>query len=138
MALLPIGFLIANPWASWSDPVLLGTVLIVQIIALATFIWPQWGIHRLLVAEKERLLEEANQRFEAMIAELHQRVDEGMLEGAMDFNMTFSSLQTELKAIETVPTCPWQPETLRLLISALALPLGVWLIQLLLGRFFGS
>jgi len=138
MALLPIGFLVANPWATWNDPVVFGTVLAVQIIALATFIWPQWGVHRLQVTEKEHLLEQANQRFEAMIVELHQKVDEGKIEGAMDFNLTFSSLQTEIKAIETVPTWPWQPETLRLLISALALPLGVWLLQLILGSIFGS
>jgi hypothetical protein len=138
MALLPIGFLIANPWASWTDPVVFGTVIAVQIIALATFIWPHFGIHRLQVAEKERLLEEANKRFEAIILKLHQRVDDEVLEGAMDMSMTVSSLNTEISTIEKIPTWPWQPETLRILITALAFPLGVWFIQLLLGRFFGN
>ena len=138
LALLPIGFLIANPWATWSDPAVFGAVLTVQIIALATFIWPQFGIHRLQVEEKERLLEDANQRFESMIQVIHQKVDGGKLEGAMDLNMTVSSLQTEIKMIENIPTWPWNPETIRLLITALALPLGVWLIQLILGRLVGS
>jgi hypothetical protein len=134
MALLPVGFLLANPWLIWTDPVVFGVVLTVQVIALVTFIWPQLGIHRLQVAEKERLLEEANQRFEAMIAALHQQVDAGKLEDAMNMNMTISSLQAELKTIEDIPTWPWRPETLRLLISALALPLGLWFVQLLLQR----
>lgn len=134
LALLPIGFLLANPWLTWTDPVVFVAVLAVQSIALATFIWPQLGIHRLQVAEKERLLEEANQRFEAMIATLHQQVDTGKLEDAMNMSMTISSLQAELKTIEKIPTWPWQPEVVRLLISALALPLGLWFIQLFLQR----
>jgi hypothetical protein len=52
--------------------------------------------------------------------------------------MTLSSIKTELAMIEKIPTWPWQPETLRVLITALAFPLGVWLIQLFLGRYFGS
>lgn len=135
IALLPIGFLLANPWVSWNEPAVFVTVLTVQIIALAIFIWPHVGIHRLQVAEKERLLDEANQRFETAINLLHQRVDSGKIEGSMDMNMTISSLQGELKTIEQIPTWPWQPETLPLLISALALPLGVWIIQLILERF---
>ena len=34
-------------------------------------------------------------------------------------------------------TWPWPPETVRLLITALALPLGLWLIQFLVQRAFG-
>lgn len=138
MAFLPIGFLLVNPVTTWTDPVVFSSVVVIQIIALGTFIWPQIGIHRLLVTEKERLLEEANTRFEAMILELHQRVDKGKHEGSMDLSMTISSLQTELNTIEKIPTWPWQPETLRILITALALPLGLWFIQLILARVFGS
>jgi hypothetical protein len=134
IAVLPIGFILANPWVSWNEPAVFVTVLAVQIIALATFIWPHVGIHRLQVAEKDRLLDEANQRFESAIAILHQRVDSGKIEGSMDMNLTISSLQGELKTLGRIPTWPWQPETLRLLISALALPLGVWIIQLVLQR----
>jgi hypothetical protein len=88
--------------------------------------------------DREHLLEEANKRFEAIILKLHQRVDDEVLEGAMDMSMTLSSLNTEISTIEKIPTWPWQPETLRILITALAFPLGVWFIQLLLGRFFGN
>lgn len=134
IALLPIGFLLANPWASWNEPVVFATVLVVQSIALGAFIWPHVGIHRLQVAEKERLQVEANQRYETAINLLHKRVDDGEIEGSMDMNMTLGSLTSELKMIEKIPTWPWQPETLRLLISALALPLGLWFIQFFLQR----
>jgi len=137
-ALLPIGFLIANPWASWNEPVVFGTVLVVQVVALAIFVWPHYGIHRLQVAEKENLLEQANIRFEAISQVLHQHVDEQNLDGTMDVSMTISGLNAELATIEKIPTWPWQPETLRILITALAFPLGVWLLQYLLGRLFSS
>lgn len=138
MAVLPIGFLIANPWVDWwQEPLVFLTVIAIQLLALITFVWPHYGIHRLQVAEKERLLEQANSRFEAMVLLIHQRVDDGKLEGAMDMSMAISSINTELAMIEKIPTWPWQPETLRVLITALALPLGVWLIQLFLGRIIG-
>jgi hypothetical protein len=48
MAVLPIGFLIANPLADWwQEPSVFVTVIIIQLIALITFVWPHYGIHRL-------------------------------------------------------------------------------------------
>jgi hypothetical protein len=136
--LLPVGFLLANPWASWNEPVVFGTVLAVQLLALGTFVWPHYGIHRLLVAEKENLLENANKRLEVIIEEMHKAVDESNLKGMGDVSTTISSLNAEIETLEKIPTWPWHPETLRFLITALALPLGIWLIQLLLSRLLGS
>jgi hypothetical protein len=39
--------------------------------------------------------------------------------------------------LERIPTWPWRPETLRLLITALVLPLGLWLAQFILQRLLG-
>jgi len=136
MALLPIGFLLVNSHIMWSDPIVFIVVFIVQLIALLTFIWPQLGIHRQQTVEKERLLEEANQRYVAVINLLHKKVDTNSLENVNLISATLSSLEAELKRLEKIPTWPWQPETLRMLITALAFPLGLWLIQLLLQRLF--
>ena len=94
--------------------------------------------HRLQVAEKERLLDEANQRFEATIAELHQRIDNEKLEGIFELGSAMGALETEKKALERIPTWPWEPEVVRLLITALALPLGLWALQFVLQRLLGS
>jgi hypothetical protein len=91
-----------------------------------------------LVEEKTRTQNEAALRFEAVVAELHQRVDNGHLEGMDALNDAISSLQVERDALKATPTWPWAPETVRLLITALALPLGLWLIQFLVQRAFGS
>jgi hypothetical protein len=90
-----------------------------------------------LVEEKERLLGEAALRFEAAIAGLHQRMDSGKLEGMTDLNMAIASLELEQNALNRIPTWPWQPETVRWLVTALVLPLGLWIIQFVLQRVLG-
>lgn len=132
--MVALGWLIVNPFIEINDPYVFVMYLFILLLASVVFLWPQLGIHRLQIDEQERLLEEANQRYEAMIGELHQRVDTGDMEDAMSMSMTISSLQAELKAIENIPAWPWNPETLRLLISALALPMGLWLLQMILQR----
>jgi hypothetical protein len=90
-----------------------------------------------LVEEKGRLLDECSLRIEASITELHQRVDSESLEGMDDLNKTIASLETEQNLLERIPTWPWQPETVRLLVTALALPLVLWLVQYILQRAIG-
>ncbi len=104
------------------------------LLAIITFIWPQMGIHRLQVNEKDRLLNEAKKRLEVIILELHQRVDEAELEKMDNVYKTISSLQMEIKTLEGIPTWPWEPEAVRLLITALALPLGLWVVQYVLQQ----
>jgi hypothetical protein len=130
-------WLVLNP-DEMNNPLTLGIVLPVNALAFASFVWPVLGAHRLLVERKERMLYETSLRFQAAIVELHQRVDDGKLEGMGDLNMTMSSLQIEQGALEKISTWPWQPETVRLLITALALPLGLWIAQYALQNVLGQ
>jgi hypothetical protein len=107
------------------------------VVAATTFAWPLLGIHRRLVAEKKRLLAESSQRFEATVAELHQRVDRGRLKAMDDLNKTLSSLEIEQAALRRVPTWPWEPGTLRGIIAAVLLPVFIWTIQFFLGQILG-
>lgn len=130
------GWMAINP-ELWGELISMVIVLPITILAFAAFIWPLLGIHRLLEEEKGRLLDECSVRIEATIAELHRRVDSEGLEGMDDLNKTISSLEIEQNLLERIPTWPWQPETVRLLITALALPLGLWFIQYVLQRLMG-
>jgi hypothetical protein len=114
------------------DPISIAITLPVAALGLAAFIWPLMGIHRLLAAEKTRAQGEAALRFETAIAELHRRMDNMDFAEMGALNDAIASLETERNALKKVPTWPWQPETVRLLITALALPLGLWLIQYVL------
>jgi hypothetical protein len=137
LAAITYGWMALNPGLS-AEPISWAIVIPITILAIVTFVWPLLGIHRLLVEEKGRLLDECSLRLEAIIAELHQRVDGERLGGMDDLNATLTSLETELNLLEGVPTWPWQPETVRLLITALALPLGLWLAQYVLQRLMGT
>jgi hypothetical protein len=134
LAMIVYGWLLANPWIDRSDPLVLIPIVILILSAIVTFIWPQQGIHRLQVAEKERMLAEANLRLESLISELHQQVDDRELTGMTDLNMAMASLEIELNTLRKTPTWPWEPEVIQVLITALALPLGLWLLQLILER----
>ena len=134
LAMVIYGWMAVAPEVSLADPITFILTLIILLIAVVIFIWPQLGIHNLQVAEKEHLLEQANQRFEVIIAELHRRVDEGELDKMNDLSMTMTNLEMELNSLKKIHTWPWQPETVRWLITALVLPLGLWLIQFALQR----
>ncbi len=131
MTVLSYGWAAANP-GSLSHPVSGGIILLITVAAFATFIWPMLGVHRLMSDEKERLLDEVAIRFEAAIAELHRRMDSGELNEVGEVTTTMSGLETEQNALNKIPTWPWQPETVRLLITTLLVPLGLWAVQFIL------
>ena len=134
IAMVLYGWMAVAPEVSLADPITFVVTFCVLLITVVIFIWPQLGIHNLQVAEKDRLLEEANQRYEAIIGELHRRVDAGELDQMNDLRVTMTNLDMELNALKGIHTWPWQPETVRWLITALGLPLGLWLIQSVLQR----
>jgi hypothetical protein len=117
----PYGFVALIPGAL-SDPITVAYMLPITALALVAFVWPLLGIHRLLADEKARLLDEHALRFEATIAQLHQRVDNGELDGLESLDTALSTLQTGRDVLNGIPTWPWHPETVRLLFTALALP----------------
>ena len=137
-AVIIYGFIAVNPSFQLNDPVLLVWILIFIVSAVVTFVWPQLGMHRLQVAEQERLLNEAYKRMEQTISRLHRQLDKGELNEMEELNFAIASLDIEVNSLKRVRTWPWEPETLQILITALALPLGLWFIQLIIERLFGS
>lgn len=134
VAAIPYAFILTSPGVSLSDPNVLLATIPIFIFAIAVFLWPQLGIHSLQIAEKSQRVDQANQRLEAIILELHQRVDEGELDKIGELQTTISTLGMELASLRRIPTWPWEPETLRWLIGALVLPLGIWLLQYVFQR----
>jgi hypothetical protein len=117
-----------------SQPVSLALGGFFAAIAAVTFAWPLLGIHRRLVAEKQRCLAENSSRFEAAVGELHQRVDRRAIARMDDLNKTLGSLEIEQAALNHIPAWPWEPGTLRSVMAALALPIIIWLVQFVLQR----
>ena len=119
-------------------PVEIGLSVSFMAIAGATFVLPMLGAHRRLVAEKERRLAETSSLFEATTTQLHAELHRGRLLRMDQLNRALSNLEIEQNALRRIPTWPWRAEALRSLAAAVLLPLAVWGLQLLLGRFLGT
>ncbi len=130
---VPALFIILAP-AIREEPASLLIALAGSLIAIATFLLPLAGIHRLLVAEKTRRLAEQSRRMLSAIEDLHRRMDQGRLRQMDDLYKAIASLDLERTMLSKIPTWPWEAGTLRGVIAALAFPIAIWLIQLSLGR----
>jgi len=80
--------------------------------AVACFILPLRGMHRRLIAEKNRMLADASSRFETLLARLHERVDRGDLADADKLNAQIASVAAEREAVARISTWPWELTTL--------------------------
>jgi hypothetical protein len=67
---------------------------------------------------------------------LHQRLNDGNPEEMDEVNKAIASLEIEQRVISGISTWPWQPETVRWLVTALVLPLVLWIIQYALQLIF--
>lgn len=64
-------------------------------------------------------------------------MDHDRFEGMDDLNRALASLVIEREALAKISTWPWRPETLRGLLTLVALPILLWFVTALLGRFLG-
>ncbi len=117
------------------QPVGIGFMVFYAVVIIVTFMWPLMGVHGRLMQEKQRLLRESSQRLDATIAEIYGRVDAGELDRMDELHVTMASLEIGRSMLTRIPTWPWRPETLRGFISALLLPLVVFVLQFVLQRF---
>jgi hypothetical protein len=118
-------------------PIEYASLVFMFLVALACFVLPLNGIHRRLMDEKSRLLAESNRLIELIISSLHQRVNEGQYDGMLGLQNALGGLRAEREMIERISTWPWRPETLRGFLSAVGLPILLYLATRVLGRFLG-
>jgi hypothetical protein len=104
------------------------------LLALATFVWPLLGAHRLLQEEKARRKAEAGRHLNAMIDELHRRSAAGDLTQMASINDATESLVRERDVLDKISTWPWEPETVRVVVTALLLPVVFWIATRILER----
>jgi hypothetical protein len=97
-------------------------------MAISSFVLPLWGMHRRLVAEKERLQSASSVRLTALLTELDHDVAGVRLARADGLNKLLASVLSERDVLARLPTWPWQAATLRGFVSALLLPVVVYLL----------
>jgi hypothetical protein len=112
-----------------AEPISVGFAASLTVLAVAVFIWPLLGAHRLLVKEKERALHEISLRFEAVFLKFNQRINDEDYAATERLSRTITSLEIQHKRISAIPTWPWSSETARLALTAIALPLMLMILQ---------
>jgi hypothetical protein len=122
------GWMFINP-ELLRDPLLLGYTLIFTILAISVFVWPLWGIHKLMQVEKVRALREIDIQFEALFSKFNRLIQDQSFAEAESLNATISTLDIQRKMISDIPTWPWSSETARIALTAIALPLILMIIQ---------
>jgi hypothetical protein len=136
IALLFLAFSYVTLAANWQfdNPVIPLTVGVGMLFALVTFVWPLFGAHRLLQQEKARWKGEVARQMEAVARKLHHRVNTDDMQGMDALKDALDGLVVEGGVLDKVSTWPWDPQTLRTVVTALLLPVVIWVITRVLER----
>src|SRR5262249_40300028 len=103
-----------------------GVVAVVFVfIALGTFVWPLFGAHRLLQQEKARWKSDVARRMETVNLELLRRTDAGDYSNMGTMNNAIDSLSKAQGVLGKASTWPWDPEAVRVVVTAVLLPVGL-------------
>jgi hypothetical protein len=109
-----------------------------SVMAVSVFLLPLLGIHRRLAEEKQRVARENNRRLHNALQKLHERSDRSQLEEMPLIESQVGALMEFRHEIDKISTWPWQPQTLRGFITAISLPIVIWLIQQYLAQMIGA
>jgi len=131
-----VWFLVVSLTLAQTAPAITAVSLGLEALIVVVFVLPLWGIHILLLEEKRRLQGLLNERLQKATIDLHQSIDEGILDRIDPVQKTLFSLQIQQTVLDRASTWPWQPETFRILSTAIAAPLLIWLVQRILSRMF--
>jgi hypothetical protein len=114
-------------------------ILIFQVgLALAAFVLPLRVVNRRLVAGKRRLLAEFNQRLESLLDRLHRFVDGNTVEDVYQLESAMNALSAEREILNRIPTWPWRAGTLTGFLSAIVLPIVLFVVQLIIAKLMSG
>lgn len=104
------------------------------LVSTAAFVLPLWGIHDRLVDEKRRLQGEIGRRLTTTVEAIHAAVDAQDGEAIEARNRALSTLIAERDLVNRIPTWPWSTGALTGFVSAVFLPIGLWIVTRALER----
>jgi hypothetical protein len=103
-------------------------------MAVAAFLVPLRGVHDRLVAEKRRLQSETGHRLTTALAALHTAADAGDGGSVEARGKTLAALVAARDVVNRAQTWPWSGGALTGFVSAIALPIVLFLIQRFLSQ----
>lgn len=120
----PVAFMVA--WGPF--------LVIPPPIALVGFVAPLTGAHGRLEAQKDQLQDATEQRIRGLLRDLDRDVDARDLAQIDSYHKALATLLLEREVLARVPTWPWSTATLRGFVTAIFLPVFLFVVQLLLAR----
>jgi hypothetical protein len=111
--------------------------LAVTLMAGVIFVWPLWGIHRLLTTEKRRMLDELGTQLHTAMRRLGAASESEDLSAVDALQKLVAGLSMSRAEVDRVSTWPWRPDTARLVTTTLLLPLVVYVGQRWIGAAIG-
>jgi len=112
-------------------------VVFIVAVAIACFFVPLLGLHARIADVKAAEMAAAQGTMATLIGAVRTRVADGDLEGAAKLKDGVLAAESSLMAIARISTWPWRTETLRGFVSAVMLPIGLFLVYELLRRALG-
>jgi hypothetical protein len=103
-------------------------------LAIACFIVPLLGLHGRIADVKAARYAEAQATTASVIAAVRDKVVAGELEAAAKLKDALLAADASVVAITRISTWPWRTETLRGFVSAVLLPIGLFVTYELLRR----
>jgi hypothetical protein len=114
-------------------------VLVVTFgLGLACFVLPLWGIHDRLGHEKELLLRQVEGRLSRIGEEMYRRIDGGQFDSTKVVSEALAGVLALRERIVRLPTWPWPPQLFRGFLSALLLPVIVYILSRAIGGRIGA
>lgn len=98
------------------------------LFGAALFVVPLWGIHGRLVDEKEALTRDVERRLSVVASELYARIDAGDFASTAALNESLTGLTALRERVVRLPTWPWPPQLFRGFVSALLLPIVIFVL----------
>ena len=114
------------------------TMAVQIVLAIAAFVLPLWFVHRRLVTEKFRLLAELDLRVESTLERLHQCLEKNELDDVDHFSNAIMGMGAERDVLNALPTWPWRPGTLTGFLSAIVVPIVLFLMQFFIEKWLGG
>jgi putative flippase GtrA len=116
-----------------------GALFAVSVVAISliAFVAPLWSIHDRLVDEKRRLVAEVEGRIARTADELYGRIDVGAFEETKAIGEALGGLNVLRERIQRLPTWPWPPQLLRGFLTALLLPIAIYVVTRAISALSG-
>jgi predicted permease len=106
-------------------------------VSLIYFFVPLASINQRMRAAKSALLAELGGDIKRVYQHVHSGVTRQRFAQVNSLRTSVGALKDELEIVQKIPTWPWQPDTLRNLLTPLLLPIVIYLSQRYVGTFFG-